>query len=96
MNSLNLFLEKKDELNYADIRKVLYKLYIKSVEENNQKQDENMDKYRIILTNTNNNPKTSMNIECNGLILEHDSINNTYKVLNVPIPELRSQIIRTI
>ena len=85
MNSLNLFLEKKDELNYADIRKVLYKLYIKSVEENNQKQDENMDKYRIILTNTNNNPKTSMNIECNGLILEHDSINNTYKVLNVPI-----------
>ena len=48
MNSLNLFLEKKDELNYADIRKVLYKLYIKSVEENNQKQDENMDKYRII------------------------------------------------
>lgn len=85
MNSLQFFDENKNEFDYPELRKILYKKYIKSVEENVIKKDSEFDKYRIILSNTNNNPKEHMNIECNGLILEHNKVNNTYSVLNVPL-----------
>lgn len=85
MNSLQFFIENKNDYDYPDLRNILYKKYIKSVEENMINKDKSMDVYRIILSNTNNFPKEHMNVECNGLILEHNKVENEYKVLNVPL-----------
>ena len=82
MNTLEFINENKN-LPYSQIRKILFTNYhIRSVE-----AIDNKDKpYRIILS-SNKNPKLmelSIHQECNGLILEHDPIENSYKILCLP------------
>jgi hypothetical protein len=88
MNISN-FLSNKNEKDIPNIRKYLYKNYIKTVIENTNNVDEN----RMILIGNRfksdfNNP---ISFECNGAIVSYNRKENKWKTLVVPTELFNSQ-----
>ncbi len=89
MNTYNYFQEKSNKsFNY--IRSYIYKNYIKTVIENPNNQN-STSRIMLIANRFKSNFENPISFECNGLILEHNTVNNTYKFLVIPIPLFNSQ-----
>lgn len=89
MNTYNYLQTKSDKpLNY--IRSFVFKNYIKTVIENNNK-NENKQRIMFIANRFKSDFTNPISFECNGLIAEYDINNNTYKMLVIPLQLFNSQ-----
>lgn len=88
MNVAN-FLTNKSEKDIPNIRKYLYKNYIKTVIENTN--DDNFNRMILIGNRFKSDFKNPISFECNGAIVCYDKNENRWKTLVVPTELFNSQ-----
>ena len=91
MNISNFFINKYEN-DIANIRKFLYKNYIKTVIEHTELESPDSE-YRIMLIGNRfkSDFKNPISFECNGAVLSYDRKNKMFKTLVVPTELFNSQ-----
>ena len=91
MNISNFFINKYEN-DIANIRKFLYKNYIKTVIEHTELESPDSE-YRIMLIGNRfkSDFKNPISFECKGAVLSYDRKNKMFKTLVVPTDLFNSQ-----